>query len=292
MDHSYAGAGSFTWTLTVTDGLGGSCQGSGTIVVTTCTPAAITAQPLSTTVPTGTTSTLSVTATGSPALSYQWYQGMSGNTSTPVGTNSASFTTPVLTQTTSYWVRLSNGCGTPADSATATVTVTVCTLSCTATVQEKGTVNLAVNFAGSATASGCAGTVTYDWDFGDGSSHSTQQNPGHLYASVGSKAWTLTVQAGSTTCTRTGHITIVNPPMITLIKKASPPFKLVVTGSNLQSGIRVFIDGMEWTSVTWKKDAKILLTGAGLKTAVPKGTTHAFRFLNPDGGEALTTWGW
>ena len=79
------------------------------------------------------------------------------------------------------------------------------------------------------------------------------------------------------------------PPAITLIKKISPPFKLVVTGSNLQNGIKIYIDGMEWTSVLWKNTAKIQLTG-GIQAAVPKGITKTFRFVNPDGGETTTTW--
>ena len=71
----------------------------------------------------------------------------------------------------------------------------------------------------------------------------------------------------------------------------APPFTIVVNGSNLQNGIRVFINGVEWTSVLWKKDTKIKLSGA-VKTAVPKNTPTSFRFLNPDGGEASLTWQW
>jgi predicted extracellular nuclease len=90
---------------------------------TASTPAApsITAQPQSTTVDSGQTATLSVTATGS-ALSYQWYQGAVGDTSAPVGTNAATFTTPALTATTTYWVRVT-GAGGTTDSAAAVVTV-------------------------------------------------------------------------------------------------------------------------------------------------------------------------
>ena len=71
----------------------------------------------------GTTATLTVTATGTEPLTYQWYQGLSGDTTTPVGTNSANFTTPALTSTTSYWVRATTTSGPPANSNTATVTV-------------------------------------------------------------------------------------------------------------------------------------------------------------------------
>ena len=67
--------------------------------------------------------TLTVDATGTGPFSYQWYQGASGDTSNPVnGATSASFTTPALTSTTSYWVRISNGTG-PVNSNTATLIV-------------------------------------------------------------------------------------------------------------------------------------------------------------------------
>ena len=91
-------------------------------VSTSCAVPSITAQPQSASIQSGQTTTLSVTATGTSPLSYQWYEGSAGDTSTPVGTSAGSFTTPALTATTSYWVRVSNSCG-HADSATATVTV-------------------------------------------------------------------------------------------------------------------------------------------------------------------------
>src|SRR5204862_5561579 len=82
-----------------------------------------TTQPASTTTSSGRTATPTVTATTSGGtLSYQWYEGASGTTTTPVGTNSSTFTTPALTATKSYWVRVSDTCGS-ANSSTATVTV-------------------------------------------------------------------------------------------------------------------------------------------------------------------------
>jgi len=70
----------------------------------------------------GDTRELSVTASGMGPFNYQWYQGNSGDTSTPVGTNSSSFTTPALMSTTKYWVRVSNAYGSD-DSSSATLTV-------------------------------------------------------------------------------------------------------------------------------------------------------------------------
>jgi len=88
-----------------------------------CTPPAITSHPQGTTIAAGATATLSVTATGTTPLAYQWYQGDSGTTSSPVaGATSATFTTPALSSTTSYWVKVSDACGF-VGSATATVTI-------------------------------------------------------------------------------------------------------------------------------------------------------------------------
>lgn len=82
----------------------------------------ITSHPSSQTVSYNTAATLSVTAAGS-GLSYQWYRGLSGDQSTPVGTNSSSYTTPALISTARYWVRVSSAGGGSADSTTATVSV-------------------------------------------------------------------------------------------------------------------------------------------------------------------------
>jgi sulfatase modifying factor 1 len=71
----------------------------------------ITMQPSSQTVISDSTATLTVAASGSGPINYQWYKGTVGTTITPVGTNSASFTTPALTETTNYWVRVSNTAG-------------------------------------------------------------------------------------------------------------------------------------------------------------------------------------
>jgi hypothetical protein len=85
-------------------------------------PPAINTQPASTTVFIGSSATFSVVATSPIPMTYQWYEGDSGTTSTPVGTNSFSFTTPSLTASTRYWVRVSNLAGS-VNSVTATVTV-------------------------------------------------------------------------------------------------------------------------------------------------------------------------
>ena len=83
----------------------------------------ITDEPDDATIASGESTTLTVTASGTAPLTYQWFQGTTGDTTTPVsGATGPSFTTPTLTATTSYWVRVSNASGAD-DSRTATVTV-------------------------------------------------------------------------------------------------------------------------------------------------------------------------
>lgn len=66
---------------------------------------------------------LSVGAAGSGTLAYQWYQGAAGDVSQPIpGATAASYQTPSLVASTSYWVRVSNSLGAE-DSRTAAITM-------------------------------------------------------------------------------------------------------------------------------------------------------------------------
>ncbi|MCF7674164.1 MAG: leucine-rich repeat protein, partial [Akkermansiaceae bacterium] len=112
--------------------------------------------PAAATTHSGFSATLTVTAFGTEPLTYQWYLGESGDTSTPVGTDSASFTTPALTSTTPYWVRVSNAANpTGVNSDTATITVgqqsLVTTGPATAVTEITATLNGKVNPFGLAT---------------------------------------------------------------------------------------------------------------------------------------------
>ena len=173
---------------------------------------------------------------------------------------------------------------------------TACFINLTASANKNsGSKPLAVTFTAAGTPTNCTGTISYDWSFGDGSAHASGTTASHTYTEAGTYTWTVTASLGTAVASKSGTIVVSNapPPVITLIKKVSPPFKFVVTGSNLQSGIRVFINNNEWMGVVWKNTGKIQLTGgANLKLAVPKGQTRTFRFLNPDGGEVSQTWSW
>lgn len=88
------------------------------------TEPSITRQPQSQSIVSGGTTQLRVTATGSIPRHYQWYIGSKGVTSNPIsGAIESTYTTPALTTTTSYWVRVTNGAGS-VDSEAATLSVT------------------------------------------------------------------------------------------------------------------------------------------------------------------------
>jgi len=107
-----------TWDINAAQSVypGGTCGPA-------CTAPAITSQPSGGTIASGGSRTLSVTATGTAPLSYQWYRGASGSTTNPISGATGPSVTVNPTSTTSYWVRVSNACGT-VNSSTATVTVT------------------------------------------------------------------------------------------------------------------------------------------------------------------------
>ncbi|MFL6247653.1 MAG: hypothetical protein ACJ74H_16630, partial [Thermoanaerobaculia bacterium] len=67
---------------------------------------------------------LSVITTGTTPQTFQWYVGASGNTATPIAGATNSFIVVNPSSTTSYWVRVTNSCGT-ANGPTITVSVTV-----------------------------------------------------------------------------------------------------------------------------------------------------------------------
>ncbi len=102
----------------------GVIANSNTAVVSiqTATAPVINPQPSGSTIDAGQTASMSVAATGN-SPTYQWYRGAKGDTANPVGSaTNSSFTTPVLSATTSFWVRVTAS-GLSTDSEAAVVTV-------------------------------------------------------------------------------------------------------------------------------------------------------------------------
>jgi hypothetical protein len=83
-------------------------------VVVACQPPSILGimQPQGQTVTRGARATLNVQPSGSAPFSYQWFEGFTGMTGTPIaGATTPQFQTPAVNAPTPYWVRVSNPCG-------------------------------------------------------------------------------------------------------------------------------------------------------------------------------------
>jgi uncharacterized protein (TIGR03437 family) len=72
-----------------------------------------------------------------------------------------------------------------------------CTINCTATVPATGSAGAGISFQSTAPTTGCTAQPTYEWDFGDGTAKSNQQNTTHTYASAGTYNWKLTTTVSS-----------------------------------------------------------------------------------------------
>jgi hypothetical protein len=105
--------GAYSATFRVTSNTPGVSGNPGVVAVTfnVIAPPEITVQPASQTIVEGQPVTLNVTASSLVPLNYQWYEGIDEVSSTQVGLDSASFTSPALTNPTSYWVKVSNSAG-------------------------------------------------------------------------------------------------------------------------------------------------------------------------------------
>ena len=283
--------GTFNFTITATDANG--CTGSQSYTLTIGCPA-ITVAPAS--IPSGMAGvaypSMVFTQTGGMGT-ITWREngmlptGMSFSSGTLAGTPTQTGSFPIAVTATD-----SNGC-TGSQSYTLTIACPVVTLA-PATLPG-GSAGAA--YAQTLTATG--GTAPYTFAATSGSlptglSLTTGGVLSGTPTATGTFNFTITAtDANGCTGSHAYAVSVLAPPVISLIKKVAPPFKIVVTGSNLQNGIKVYINGAQWGSVVWKNAGKIQLTGgASLKAAVPKGTPKTFRFVNPDGGEVTTTWGW
>jgi plastocyanin len=157
-----------------------------------------------------------------------------------------------------------------------------------------GEAPLAVAFTGAA--SGGTPPYTYAWDFGD-RTVSSEQNPSHTFTAAGSYSVVLTVTDAASATAADSHLSIVagavQPPGVTSVRKLGAPFRIVILGSNFQTGLVVSINGEPWTQSTLKGSGKIVLKGgASLKAVVPKGTQVEITVRNPDGGSATVLFQW
>ncbi|WOO41340.1 hypothetical protein [Rubellicoccus peritrichatus] len=103
--------------------IGDPAEGSSNATLVEESPVVVNS-PTSMSVTSGSTATIEVEATGS-LISFQWYQGESGDTSNGIKeADDYTFTTPALTEEAKYWARITNSAGKSVDTDTVTVSVT------------------------------------------------------------------------------------------------------------------------------------------------------------------------
>jgi len=227
-----------TYTVTIGSGYGTVTSTPVTLSVDAPANVVITTQPASQAVVDGQSATLSVAATGSPTISYQWYQVGIGAIA---GATSASYTTPIFTAagSASFYVVVSNDLGS-VQSSTAVVTVDAAT-PVSFTTQPASTivpVNEPVQFT--AVVAGSA-PYSYQWQFTPpgGSptilTSGTQQSntltytiPAVSVANVGAYTVTVNNAASAPATSNAANITLA-PPGVNLALDA------VATASSSQN---------------------------------------------------------
>lgn len=189
---------------------------SSTATVSMTPPPAITTQPASPVIKSGTAATLTVVAS-STSLTYQWYSGTSPSTKTKVtGATSATYTTPNLSATATYWVRVTNSAGT-ADSITATITMavapTISTQPVSVTINSGNTATLTVATTGSQPTfqwyAGASGVITNPVAGATAPSFTTPT----LTATT--SYWVRATNAAASADSSAATVTVITPPVIT-----------------------------------------------------------------------------
>jgi PKD repeat protein len=128
---------------------------------------------------------------------------MTVTTTTAVGVAVTSTVTGGTITATAYSLGTSSSTVAPHDLCSATAQ-----LSASASAdQTSGSAPLTVHFTGSAT--GGTAPYTWEWDFGDGSAHATEQSPTHSYTANGSFAVTLTVRDSAAHSATDTHLHVV-----------------------------------------------------------------------------------
>jgi hypothetical protein len=194
-----------------------------------CSPPGIDVQPQSGTINSGSSTTLSVTPyldLNAGPIAYHWYQGMVGDKSTPVGSDSPTFTTPALTATIRYWVALTTGA---CETASQQATISICALPA---VAPTGTTSVRKNQSVTLTLSPNPGTsgISYQWYRG------ASGNTASPIAGATSASATVTVATtGDYWCRVTSGSCTVNSSALT-VSVCIPTITTQPVGGSLANG--------------------------------------------------------
>ena len=287
----YAGfTGTDTFTFAGYDGAKNSTLATGTILVTaydaTVVPPAITSSPVSQTVIQGSPVALTVTATGSDPLSYQWYKDgwpLAGSTAPGLVLNAA-----VAGDSGSYLVLVRNSAGS-AISAPAALTVlvppSIVTDPLSQTVLAGTTVNLSVTAAGTA-------PLSYQW-YKDG-------------VAIAKNGTSSTLRLSNVALTASGnyqvHVTnsagAVDSAIATLLVQSPPVISTQPKTTTVTVGVAVMLSvvasGTDPMTYQWYKDTVALAGATGTSLSIPAAAvTDAGNYYviitNPLGSATSTT---
>lgn len=246
-----AATGTYTGTITIYSN-SGACTTSYNFTIAIYLPGSppvISSQPVNATICSGATKTISVTASSSTSITYQWqYSTSYSGTYTNIGTNSSSYTTIPLSTTSYYRVVLSNGFG--------SVTSNVATVTVTATAAAAGAI--------SGTSTVCAGqngvnysveTIananTYTWMY-SGTGAFINGTGSSVYINFGYNATSGTLSvAGTNSCgsgTVSSYVITVNP--LTVVAAGNDQTTCSSSGAvNITSGASASVGStVVWTS--------------------------------------------
>jgi PKD repeat protein len=211
--HTYAGAGTFVVTLTVTDRAGSSTSRSTPVVVADVPAPQVTLTvapnpPIAGQLATFTAST--VAAPGHSVRNYQWTFGDGTVLTTVSPTVTKAYANPGTYVTT---VIATDDVG---QTGAASLGFTIGSSGVTATFTASPTAprpSQPVNFNGSASTASAGGTITtWDWDFGDGTSNGSGAITTHPFVTAGTYVVRLTVtDTAGRTGTTTVNVTVTEP---------------------------------------------------------------------------------
>ncbi|MEW6756662.1 MAG: hypothetical protein AB1347_00425 [Acidobacteriota bacterium] len=243
----------------------------------------------------------------SGAASYDVYFGTASPPPFAANTASASYAPGALSQSTAYHWKVvpRNACGEAAGCAEWSFSTTCLSPSCSgspgpADGASGASITPTLSWAAVADAS------SYDVYFGTANPPPFAANAAGTAFAPGSLSYATTyfwkvvpknACGDASGCAVWSFTTTVQPPSVTAVTKVPAPFRLRLTGSNLQNGLSVYINGALWgttatpTLVKWKNSTQILIKkGAALKALFPSGVAVPIRVVNPDGGETTVSY--
>jgi PKD repeat protein len=218
--HTYAAAGSYTVSLTVTTSAGQDTQTRTSYINVsslTLPTALFSGSPTSGSAPLTVQFTDQSTSGSSPITSWSWSFGDGG-------TSTAQSPSHTYTAAGSYTVSLTvqSASGSDTETKSGYITAFVLPTANFSGSPRSGTVPLVVQFTDQSTP-GSSPITSWSWSFGDGST-STARNPSYQYTAAGSYTVSLkvTTSAGQDTQTFTNYVVVASPVLPTAQFSGSP----------------------------------------------------------------------